>query len=124
VLARKSLDTDLEALLTAGTPVVPDYSFWRRTDRHRYKAMIEGHGRPWKLFVLRIHPDVLRSRLAARSRRFDSDAAFPITDDLLYTYLRDFEWPHDEGQIEICDRSPPVGPPPGRPVLGHDGRYG
>jgi len=61
------------------------------------------------------HPDVLRRRLAARSRRVDSDAAFPITDDLLNTYLRDFEWSHDEGQLEIGGSGlPSSGTPPGR----------
>jgi|APThiThiocy_cv2_1041547.scaffolds.fasta_scaffold02628_10 hypothetical protein len=38
----------------------------------------------------------LRRRPDERSARFDANAAFPITDDLLDAYLRAFEAPDDE----------------------------
>lgn len=70
-----------------------DYSFWQRRQRDRCTAIIEAHGRPWRLLVLRPDRETLGRRLVARSTRFDANAAFPITDDVLDAYLRGFEDP-------------------------------
>jgi predicted kinase len=99
--ASTTLDAELATLMQAGVAVVLDYSFWQRAHRERYKTLIERHGRPWRLLVLHVDPAVLRRRLVARSKRFDADAAVPITDDLLDSYLHGFEWPQGEGETEV-----------------------
>jgi hypothetical protein len=45
--------------------------------------------------------DTLRARLNSRSRRFDANAAFPITDEILNDYLTGFEEPSGEGETVI-----------------------
>lgn len=98
--ARAHLDDELARHLTAGTSTVLDYSFWQRAERERYKTLIERTGRPWRLLVLVVSPDVLRARLLARRRRFDANAV-PVSDDLLDRYLTGFETPDGEGETEI-----------------------
>jgi predicted kinase len=95
---RIQLDAELDEALRAGEPCVLDYSFWQRTQRDSYKSRIIKHSRPWRLLVLRVPPAVLRQRLRGRNERRDANAAFPIGDDLLDTYLRGFEWPSGEGE--------------------------
>lgn len=97
--AQRHLDIELEDLLRAGSATVLDLSFWQRTQRERYKALIARYGRPWKLLVLRVERAALRRRLEARRQRFDANAALPISEDLLDSYLAGFEWPHGEGEI-------------------------
>jgi len=41
---------------------------------------------------------VLQRRLADRAQRFDANAAFPITDEILSAYLSGFEVPSGEGE--------------------------
>lgn len=101
VIARRTLDQELITLLHAGTPAVLDYSFWKRADRDRYRLLVEQHGRSSTLIVLRVATDVVRRRLVARSDRRDANAV-PVTDGLLDVYLRDFEWPRGEGEIEVA----------------------
>lgn len=88
----------LLGLVGRGREVVLDLSFWQRASRDRYKQLIADAGGRWRLVYLRVDPDVLRQRLAARSQRFDADAAFPITEDVLTSYLSGFEAPHGEGE--------------------------
>eukprot|EP01117_Protostelium_nocturnum_P007411 TRINITY_DN2652_c0_g1_i1.p1 TRINITY_DN2652_c0_g1~~TRINITY_DN2652_c0_g1_i1.p1 ORF type:complete len:179 (-),score=52.54 TRINITY_DN2652_c0_g1_i1:697-1233(-) len=102
IAARSELDKELMDLLSAGKPAVLDFSFWRRSDRVKYKKWIEEKGRPWKLIFLKVPPSVIRERLNARSIRFDANAAFPIGEDLLNQYLTGFETPNGEGEIVIC----------------------
>jgi predicted kinase len=95
---RVQLDAELDELLCAGAPCVLDYSFWQRTERESYKSKIISYNRPWKLLVLRVPPAVLRQRLRGRNERRDANAAFPIHEDQLDSYLRGFEWPSGEGE--------------------------
>ncbi|MRN54892.1 ATP-binding protein [Paenibacillus monticola] len=81
--------------------VVIDSSFWSRSERNEYKRLIENAGGKWKLIYLKVHPDELRKRLKIRSQRFDANAAFTITEELLTTFLNGFEEPSDEGEIII-----------------------
>lgn len=81
--------------------VVVDSSFWSRSERNKYKRLIEHAGGDWKLIYLKVHPDELRKRLKLRSRRFDANAAFTITEEMLTTFLNGFEQPQDEGEIVI-----------------------
>jgi predicted kinase len=81
--------------------VVVDFSFWQRSRREGYKQLIEDAGGEWRLVYLKVHPDDLRERLKIRSRRFDANAAFPITEAVLTSFLNDFEVPDGEGEIVI-----------------------
>lgn len=81
--------------------VVVDSSFWSRSARNEYKRHIEDAGGIWKLIYLKVHPDELRKRLKIRSQRFDANAPFTITEELLKTFLNGFEEPRDEGEIVI-----------------------
>ncbi len=81
--------------------VVVDSSFWSRSERNEYKQIIENAGGEWKLIYLKVHPDELRKRLKIRSQRFDANAAFTITEELLTTFLNGFEEPSGEGEIVI-----------------------
>ena len=45
--------------------------------------------------------DELRRRLGNRSKRSDANAVFPITDEILTTFLKGFEAPKGEGEIVI-----------------------
>ncbi|RDW16319.1 hypothetical protein CWR48_16875 [Oceanobacillus arenosus] len=80
--------------------VVIDFSFWDRVRRDQYKQLIEKSGGKWKLIYLKVHPDDLRERLKIRNKRFDANA-FPITEEILTSYLNGFEIPKGEGEIII-----------------------
>ncbi|MNI61138.1 Zeta toxin [compost metagenome] len=80
---------------------VVDSSFWRRSEREEYKRLIEQAGGQSRLLYLKVHPDELRKRLKIRSERFDANAAFTITDELLTTFLQGFEEPEGEGEIVV-----------------------
>ena len=81
--------------------IVVDFSFWQQKRRQLYKTLIENAGGSWKLIYLKAHPDELRKRLLLRSERFDANASFKITDELLSSYLKGFEEPLNEGEIVI-----------------------
>lgn len=91
----------LQILLAERRDVVLDLSFWQRSTRDDYKKLIEGVGGRWKLIHLALDPVVLRRRLAERAQRFDANAAFPITDELLTRYLAGFEVPRGEGEETV-----------------------
>jgi hypothetical protein len=59
-----------------------------------------------RLVYLRADPALLRARLRGRVERFDANAAFPITEELLARYLENFEPPSGEGEelIVVSDR--------------------
>jgi predicted kinase len=81
--------------------VVVDFSFWQRKRRNEYKQLIENAGGVWKLIYLKVEPSDLRQRLSIRSQRFDANAAFTITDEILTSFLNGFEVPSGEGEIVI-----------------------
>lgn len=100
-VAEAALRARLVELIGLGRDVVVDFSFWQRAERDRYKQLIEEAGASWELVYLKVDPAVLRERLTARSARFDANAAFPITDEILDDFVSSFEEPHDEGEIVI-----------------------
>lgn len=97
----KELRHRLVSLIQQGCDIVVDFSFWRRATRDRYKRLIEDTGGRWRLVYLKVDPDVLRARLHERRQRFDANAAFPITDHILASYLAGFEEPTGEGEEVI-----------------------
>ncbi|PWW04763.1 putative kinase [Paenibacillus cellulosilyticus] len=99
--AHKRLLTQIVEHIQENKPVVVDSSFWNRRERDWYKQLIEQSGGRWRLLYLRVQPDELRRRLKVRSERFDANAAFPITEELLHTFINGFEEPKDEGEIII-----------------------
>ncbi|WP_419882190.1 hypothetical protein ACN6MY_22865 [Peribacillus sp. B-H-3] len=50
---------------------------------------------------MKVNPDELRERLRIRSKQFDANAAFPITEEILASFLNGFEVPEGEGEIVI-----------------------
>lgn len=99
--AHARLRNKLVALIQEKQQVVVDSSFWNRSERDTYKELIENAGGKWRLIYLKVDPDELRRRLQIRSQRFDANAAFPITEEILTTFLLGFEAPTDEGEIVI-----------------------
>jgi predicted kinase len=80
--------------------VVIDFSFWDRGRRNRYKELIEDSGGKWILVYLKVQEHDLRERLKVRNQRFDANS-FPISEELLTSYLKGFEIPQGEGEIMI-----------------------
>ncbi|MCJ8013210.1 ATP-binding protein [Paenibacillus sp. KQZ6P-2] len=101
VEAELKLCNELVNLLNEKRNVVIDFSFWQRKRRNQYKKLIEDGGGEWKLIYLKVHPNDLRERLRIRSQRFDANAAFTITEEILSSFLNGFEVPSGEGEIII-----------------------
>lgn len=101
VEAELKLRNELVNLLNEKRNVVIDFSFWQRKRRNEYKKLIEDGGGEWKLIYLKVHPNDLRERLRIRSQRFDANAAFTITEEILSSFLKGFEVPSGEGEIII-----------------------
>jgi predicted kinase len=99
--AEANLERRLVELVRAGRDVVVDFSFWERAARHRYKRLVVEAGGRWDLVYLKVSHEDLRKRLAARSERFDANAAFPITGAVLERFLAGFQEPQDEGETVI-----------------------
>jgi predicted kinase len=99
--AEDHLKSELVSALRRGSDVVVDFSFWQRSRRDAYKQLIEGVGAVWRLIYLKVPEEALRSRLQNRAGRFDANAAFPITEAILASYLAGFEEPKDEGEETI-----------------------
>ncbi|SEC40567.1 ATP-binding protein [Paenibacillus sp. GP183] len=95
------LRNKLVKLIQDNKQVVVDSSFWQRSERDEFKQLIENSGGKWRLIYLKVHPDELRKRLKIRSQRFDANAAFTITEEILSTFLNGFEEPRNEGEIVI-----------------------
>ena len=100
IAAERKLRDHLIKLIQDKQQVVIDFSFWNRETRDQYKQLIEKAGGKWKLIYLKVHEEDLRERLKKRNKRFDANA-FPITEDLLTSYLNGFEIPIGEGEIVI-----------------------
>ncbi|QKW24636.1 ATP-binding protein [Kitasatospora sp. NA04385] len=95
--AEEELWQELVRLLEARRPVVIDYSFWRRSTRDRYKALIERHGCRWELIRLRAELPVLLRRLAARSLHGGANSV-TVPEEVLRRYYDAFEEPVGEGE--------------------------
>ncbi|WP_240951775.1 AAA family ATPase [Bacillus sp. RO2] len=98
--AERKLRKHLIKLIHDKQQVVVDFSFWDRIRRNQYKQLINKSGGKWKLIYLKVHPDDLSERLKKRNKRFDANA-FPITEEVLTSYLNGFEIPRGEGEIVI-----------------------
>ncbi|MCK9902022.1 ATP-binding protein [Frankia sp. Cpl3] len=105
--AERQLWGDLIRLMKAKVPVVIDYSFWNRSTRDRYKAVIESHGCRWLLVFLPAELETLRRRLAIRNRRDDANSV-TVSDDLLERYFAHFQQPVGEGERVIFQSSAPA----------------
>ncbi|CRK83364.1 Zeta toxin [Neobacillus massiliamazoniensis] len=99
--AHLRLRDKLVKLILNKQQVVVDSSFWRQSERVEYKQLIETAGGKWRLIYLKVNPNDLRERLKMRSNRFDANAAFPITEEILTSFLNEFEVPKGEGEIVI-----------------------
>jgi predicted kinase len=98
--AERKLRNRLIQLIHDKQQVVIDFSFWDRVRRVQYKQLIEKAGGKWKLIYIKVHPDDLRERLNIRSKRFDANS-FPVSEEMLTSYLNGFEIPKGEGEIVI-----------------------
>jgi predicted kinase len=98
--AERKLRNRLIKLIHDKQQVVIDFSFWDRVRRTQYKKLIEDSGGKWKLIYLKVHPKDLVERLELRNKRFDANS-FPISKELLISYLNGFEIPKGEGEIVI-----------------------
>ena len=98
--AERKLCNQLIQFIHDKQQVVIDYSFWDHARRDRYKQLIETSGGKWKLIYIKVHPDDLRKRLKIRNKRFDANS-FPITEEILTSYLNGFETPKGEGELVI-----------------------
>ena len=85
-------------LLATGQPGTGTSSLWKR---------LAALGR---LIYLNVDVAELRRRLRERNSRFDANAAFPITDELLDKYLDSFEEPQGEGE-ELVQHGRPITDP-------------
>ncbi len=102
--AVEELDRGLVELLEAGRSVALDYGLWERSNRDRYKRLIEEHGGRWRLIYFKADPELLRRRLAERNRRSDANA-LTVTEAMLADFLARFEAPTGEGQV-VVDQTP------------------
>jgi predicted kinase len=100
--AERVLAARLVKLVQDGQDVVVDFSFWRRSQRDRYRRLVTTAGGRCDVIYLKADAQALRRRLAVRSRRFDANAAFPITEEVLVRYLASFEEPHGAGETVIA----------------------
>ena len=97
-IAEATLRQRLQFLVKQRNCVVVDNSFWSRATRDQYKKLVQDAGGRWRLVYLQASPELLRRRLSRRADRFEANAAFPITDELLNAYISAFEEPHGEGE--------------------------
>ncbi|MDQ0060845.1 YfiT family bacillithiol transferase [Paenibacillus harenae] len=104
--SEQKLRNQMVSLIKEKQRVVVDFSFWQRQRRNEYKKLIEVAGGEWELVYLKVPPDELRERLRIRSERFDANAAFTITEQLLTSFLNGFETPSGEGEI-VIEQMPP-----------------
>lgn len=95
------LKNKLIAFIQEKRNIVVDTSCWNRSIREEYKRVIENAGGKWKLLYMKVHPNELRRRLTIRNERFDANAAFPITEEILNSFIRGFEEPKGEGEIVL-----------------------
>lgn len=101
-VARAALmDRVLDALMTR-TPVVVDSAFWSQEARDNYRALAASFDCTCRLLYLNADHALLRERLERRAGRFDANAAFPVTEDMLKRFLQSFQPPHDEDEIVVA----------------------
>jgi predicted kinase len=107
VEAEAALRERLVDLIAAGRRVVVDVSLWKRAHRDQYKDIAQNAGGTWRLIYFKTDPGEVRRRLELRATRFDANAAFPITEQVLQQYMAGFEAP--SGEDEEVIEHPPLG---------------
>ena len=101
--ARERMKQKLILSIEAGRAVVLDSAFWNRAARDDYRDLITMRGGQHRLVYMRADGEVLRQRLAERSGRFDANAAFAVSDEILTRYLTSFEPPEGEGELIVSN---------------------
>ena len=91
------LDRRLVELLESKRSVVFDHGLWQRSNRDRYKALVEAHGGRWELLYFKAEPSVLRARLAQRNMESGANA-LSVSDDMLEDFIARFDEPREEGE--------------------------
>ena len=77
--------------------MVFDHGLWQRSNRDRYKALVEAHGGRWELLYFKAGPSLLRERLAQRNLEGGANA-LPVSGDMLEDFIARFEEPRGEGE--------------------------
>jgi predicted kinase len=95
--ARRALDTRLTELLAAKRSVVLDYGLWSRSDRDRYKRLVDQHGGTWRLLYFRISERLARERLGRRNTRRDANA-LTVNERHFAEFRSRFHPPFGEGE--------------------------
>lgn len=98
-LARDIVEGKLLDNLKNKQATVLDLSFWSKGERERVAKLIAHHGGEHQIVYLKVPENVLKERLKERSKRFDANAAFTITDEIFDFYFNGFQEPKDEGEI-------------------------
>jgi len=91
------IDRRLVELLEAGRSVVFDHGLWQRSNRDRYKALVEAHGGRWELLYFKAEPSLLHGRLAQRNSESGANS-LRVSDDMLEDFIARFEEPRGEGE--------------------------
>ncbi len=95
--AKATLEQKLKELLHQGRGVALDYGFWQKTDRDRYKKLIEANGGMPKLIYFKADPEFLMKRLYERNKLTDANA-LTVTEPMLQDFIARFEEPVNEGE--------------------------
>jgi predicted kinase len=101
---RDEIETDLRArllqLVSVGTDVVLDFSFWSRRMRDEYRKLLEPTGVVPETIYVATDRETVLSRMRARRGSHSDD--FVLTEDLVVQYFDHFEPPTaDEGPLRI-----------------------
>lgn len=99
--AHAELCDQLAVVMARRAPVVVDSAFWSRADRDHHKALVEQAGCRWQIVYMQTPLALVRTRLSQRNFRFDANAPYAITDDVLTRYAAAFEPPLDEDPIVV-----------------------
>ena len=94
------LEERIPELLMQKRSFVLDYGYWRRAHREKHKKLIESHGAQWKLIYFKADPALLADRINKRNMRSDA-SAFPITKDMLRSFIKRFDEPYLEDEFVI-----------------------
>jgi predicted kinase len=96
---RADIEAELRAqlldLVTTGTDVVLDFSFWSRSMRDDYRQLLEPTGVVPETIYLATDRETALSRLRARRGSHPDD--FVLTEDLAAQYFDHFEPPSPDG---------------------------
>ncbi|MBS0409568.1 MAG: ATP-binding protein [Proteobacteria bacterium] len=101
-IARAALMDQVSRGLAKRTPMVIDSAFWNRAARDGYRELAARFDCQCRVLHLKAEPALLRERLKVRAERFDANAAFPVTDEILDRFLKGFEAPEGEDEIVVA----------------------